>query len=347
AAPNGFDVNPITRANYDIEEQTLAAYGKLNFGTENVTGNLGLRVVQTDQNSQGVQVVGGTEFPASFDNDYTYALPSLNVKWDINDDLVGRFAAYRSLTRPRLTDISPGRSLENFDGGNGTAGNPDLDPFTATNIDLGLEWYFAESAAATFAVFHKDLNGLIERTVEEVQVVDPGSGQTITINLSRPTNADGATVTGFEVGLQAPFSSGTGPLSNAGFQVNASFADSDADFTNTDDIRSASLEGLSEESYNAIVYYDVEAFNARLAYNWRSEFLQRVSGSGGNPISRDDYGQLDFSSTWNINDDWSLTLDILNLTDEELEVFTFQDPRFAAGTSQTGRRYLLSATWRM
>lgn len=346
AAPDGFTVNPIPRSNYDVSEESLAAYGMLNFGTNVLTGNLGLRLVRTDQTSEGTQVVGGENFPAKFDRNYTYALPSLNLKWDINDDLVGRFAAYRSLTRPRLTDVAPGRTFENFDGGSGTAGNPDLDPFTASNFDIGLEWYFADDAALTAAVFHKDLNGLIERIVEEVQVVDPGSGQTITINLSRPVNADGAEVTGFELGLQTPFSYGSGPLSNAGIQLTAAFADSEADFTNTEDLRSSTLEGLSEESYNAILYYDVERFNARLAYNWRSGFLQRVSGSGGNPISRDDYGQLDFSSTVNFTENISATLDIINLTDEQLVGYTFLEPRFVAGTSDTGRRYLLSATFR-
>ena len=346
-APNGFDVATRPLSNYDITEETLAGYVMANFDTANLSGNVGVRVVNTRQSSVGTQRVGGVKSPASFDNDYTFALPSMNLKWDINDKLVGRFAAYRSLTRALLTDVSPGRTLENFDGGNGTAGNPDLDPFTAVNLDLGLEWYFAEDAAFTAAVFRKELNGLIERIVEEVQIVDPGSGQTIRINLSRPVNGDSAEATGFEVGIQSPFSYSGGPLSNAGFVLNASFTDSKADFTNTDDLRSSRLPGLSEESYNAIVYYDVEAFSARLAYNWRSDFLQAVSGSGGNPISRTDFGQLDFSSTWNVNAHWGITLDVLNIMNEQLEVFTFLDERFTAGISDTGRKFLLSVTWRL
>ncbi len=347
AAPNGFNVATRPLSNYDISEDTLAAYVMANFDFDRIGGNIGIRFVNTDQSSVGSQRVGGVISPAQFDSDYSFALPSMNLKWDVNDNLVGRFAVYRSLTRALLTDVAPGRTLENFDGGNGTAGNPELDPFSATNVDIGFEWYFAEDAALTAAFFRKDLNGLIERVVEEVQVVDPGSGQTITINLSHPVNGESAGVTGFELGIQSPFAVDAGPLSNAGFVLNATFNDSEAEFTNTADLRSSRLPGLSEESFNAIVYYDVEAFSARLAYNWRSEFLQRVSGSGGNPISRDDYGQLDFSSTWNINDQWGVNFDVLNVTNEQLAVFTFLDRRFRAGTSTTGRRYLLSATMRL
>lgn len=347
AAPNGFNVATRPLSNYDISEDTVAAYVMGNFDFERIGGNIGVRFVNTDQSSVGSQRVGGVISPANFESDYSFVLPSMNLKWDVNDDLVGRLAVYRSLTRALLTDIAPGRTLENFDGGNGTAGNPDLDPFTATNVDIGLEWYFAEEAAFTAAFFRKGLNGLIERIVDEVQVVDPGSGQTITINLSHPVNGDSAEVTGFEFGVQSPFSAAAGPLSNAGFVLNATLTDSKAEFTNTADLRSSRLPGLSEESFNAIVYYDAEEFSARLAYNWRSEFLQSVSGSGGNPISRDDYGQLDFSSTWSINDQLDMNFDVLNVTNEQLEVFTFLDERFRAGTSDTGRRYLLSATLRL
>ena len=347
AAPNGFNVATRPLSNYDISEDTSAAYVMANFDLEQVGGNVGVRLVNTDQASVGSQRVGGVIGPAHFESDYSFVLPSMNLKWDVNDDLVGRLAVYRSLTRALLTDIAPGRTLENYDGGNGTAGNPDLDPFTATNVDIGLEWYFAEDAAFTAAYFSKDLNGLIERIVDEVQVVDPGSGQTITINLSHPVNGDSAAVRGFEVGVQGPFSAASGPLSNAGYVLNATFTDSEAEFTNTADLRSSRLPGLSEESFNAIVYYDAERFSARLAYNWRSDFLQRVSGSGGNPISRSDYGQLDFSSTWSVNDLLAVNFDILNVTNEQLEVFTFLDERFTAGISDTGRRFLLSATFRL
>ncbi len=347
AVPGGFTVNKLDLSSYNITEETLAGYVVLNYDFERFGGNIGVRVVQTDQTSVGYQSVGGVLSPARFTNDYTYALPSLNLKWDISDTVVGRFSAYRSLTRPLLTDIVPGRTLPNFDGGNGTSGNPELDPFTANNFDIGIEWYFAKDAAFTAAVFRKDLNGLIERFVDEVVVIDPSDGQPINVNLSRPVNGQSAEVNGLEVGLQSPFSSSDGPLSNAGFVVNATFTDSKASFRNDEDLRTSRLPGLSEKSYNAILYYDADVFSARLAYNWRSEFLQAVSGSGGNPISREDYGQLDFSSTLNVNDRWSVTFDALNITNEQLKVYTFLDKRFSAGISDTGRKFLISATLRL
>lgn len=346
ADPDGFDLVENQFAGYDVTEETLGAYAMANFMFNAVSGNVGVRVVSTDQTSDGFERVDGVLQPASFSNDYTYALPSLNAKWQISEDLVGRLAVYRSLTRPELTDIQPGRSFAAFDGGNGTSGNSELDPFTSTNFDIGLEWYFGEGALLSASYFRKDLNGLIERIVEETQVTDQVTGQTYTINLSRPVNGESAEINGFEIGLQTPFFFLPEPFNSAGFVANATLTDSSAQFSNQDDIRSSSLPGLSETSYNAILYYDAAPVSARLAYNWRSDYLLTVSGSGGNPVSRDDYGQLDFSSAFDVNDQFSVTFDVLNLTDEEYRSFSFQNEDLAKGLVQSGRRFVVGANYK-
>ena len=346
ADPDGFDVPEREEARYDVTEETIAGYALANFDFGRLSGNVGVRVVTTDQRSVGFQVAGGDLQPASFDNDYTFALPSLNAKWDITDDLVGRFAVYRSLTRPELTDIQPARNFDTFDGGNGTSGNPELDPFTATNIDVGLEWYFGEGALFSVSYFRKDLNGLIERVVEEETVTDNVTGESFTVNLSRPINGEDAKVNGVEIGLQTPFFFLPAPFDNAGFLANATFTDSEATFIDDTDIRSSSLPGLSDSSYNIILYYDASPVAVRLAYNWRSDHLLSVSGSGGNPVSRDDYGQLDFASSYDLNDRLSFTFDVLNLTNEQIRSFSFERTELAKGLIQTGRRYTFGLNYR-
>lgn len=345
ADPDGFDVNEVLSARYTVTEETLAGYALARFGFGEVSGNAGVRLVTTDQSSVGYETVGGVLQPAQFSNDYTYALPSLNAKWDITDTLVGRFTAYRSLTRPLLTDIQPGRRFDNFDGGNGTSGNTELDPFTATNFDIGLEWYFGEGALLSASYFRKDLDGLIERIVEETVVTDQVTGQSYTVNLSRPINGDSAEIDGFEIGLQMPFFFLPAPFENAGIVTNATFTNSSATFQDADDIRSSSLPGLSETSYNAIVYYDAARYSLRLAYNWRSDYLLTVSGSGGNPVSRGSYGQLDFSSSYDVTDRLSVTFDVLNLSDEQYRSFSFQNEELAKGLVEAGRRFVIGANY--
>lgn len=350
-APNGFDSPEVMPARYDVNEKTFAGYALANLNIGNLVGNAGVRVVNTDQTSVGFQRVtdmGGvtTLLPASFNNKYTFVLPSFNAKWNISDTLVARFAAYKSLTRPELTDIQPARSFAAFNGGNGTAGNPNLSPFTAWNFDVGLEWYFADEAVLSVSYFRKELNGLIERIVEEVEVEDPVTGQPLLVNLSRPINGQSATIEGWEGTFQTPFTFLPGILKNTGIVLNATLTDSAAVFTNQNDIRSSSLPGLSDTSFNAIFYFDTEIFSSRIAYNWRSDYLIAVSGSGGLPVNRDSYGQLDFSATVNINENFGITLDVLNLTNNKIRSFSNFNQQQVKGLIETGRTVSIGANFK-
>lgn len=341
----------LDEASYEVIEESLAGYAMANFDFDRLTGNLGVRLVNTKQSSIGVQRVVASDgsfelLPADFKNEYFYALPSFNARFEAADNLVARFAIYRSLTRPDLTDIQPSRRIPNFEGGNGTSGNPELDPFTATNIDLGLEWYFAEDALVNVAVFRKTLNGLVERVTEEVQVTDPVSGQTFNVFLSRPINGESARVEGLEVGLQTPFSFLPGLLQHTGMVVNATFTDSKATFIDEGDLRNTTLPGLSKKSFNLIGYYDDGRFSARAAYNWRGDYLLQVSGSGGQPVSRDAYGQLDLSFGFNASDNLSFHLDVLNVTDEQIKSYSSLSERFPKALLQSGRRVTVGASYR-
>ena len=349
-APDGFDVPERKEARYDVKEETLAFYAQANFDFDDISGNIGLRYVSTDQESKGFQRVtpegGSTELlPASFSNDYNEFLPSVNLRWDVRDDWILRFSYYRSLTRPALSDIQPARNFDAFDGGSGTAGNPELDPFTADNFDFGIEWYFAEDALLSATYFRKDLNGLVERTIEEVVVTDPFTDQSLRINLSRPVNGEDAEIDGFELSLQTPFFFLPEPFSNAGVVLNYTGTDSKATFIDTSDIRRTQLPGLSDSTYNVIVYYDSGQWNARAAYNWRSDYLLAVSGSGGQPLNRDDYGQLDFSSTLNILDNLSVTLDIINVLDDQVISFSSNNEELVKGVIETGRQFILGLNY--
>ena len=349
-APNGFEIPERQEARYDVKEKALAFYAQANFDFEAISGNVGLRYVSTDQSSSGFQRVtpvgGPTELlPATFSNEYDELLPSANLRWDVHEDWVLRFSYYRSLTRPALSDIQPARNFDAFDGGNGTAGNPGLNPFTSDSFDVGVEWYFAEDALLSATYFRKNLNGLVERTIEQVVVEDPFTGQQLRINLSRPVNGEDAEVDGFELSFQSPFSFLPAPFNNAGIVLNYTATDSKATFIDTADIRRTQLPGLSDSTYNAILYYDTEKWNVRAAYNWRSDYLLAVSGSGGQPLNRDDYGQLDLSATVNFRENLSLSLDVINLLDDQVISFSSNDPELVKGVIETGQQFVLGLNY--
>lgn len=344
-------LNPklISTASFEIEEKITAAYvmSNLVFG-DDISGNIGLRYVSTSQTSSGTgRDSASGEYPVSIDTNYKEVLPSFNIKWDLSPELVARFAVYRSLTRPNLTDIAPAINV-NFGTLTGKSGNPNIKPFIATNYDIGLEWYFADEAILTAAFFRKDLNGLVESATTNVQLPAP-SGNLQSVFVTAPINGKSAEISGLEIGFTSPFTILPEQFHGAGISLNATFTDSSAEFqqkTDANSIVASQLPGLSKSSYNAILYYDAEPVSTKLAYNWRTDYLLNASGTAGQPLYRDAYGQLDFSAGYTISENLQIRLDALNITNAQMRSFTHNDKKRFKGLLQSGRTLQLGINYK-
>ncbi|MFC3122829.1 TonB-dependent receptor [Agaribacter flavus] len=114
-------------------------------------------------------------------NTYDLFLPSLNINYQLADDLIGRFAASKTMSRPPIDSLKPGFNLNEgiwgdaattTRGSNITLNNPKLLPQESINLDLSLEWYFNESSLLSVAVFHKDMSDFIENETSIVYADD-------------------------------------------------------------------------------------------------------------------------------------------------------------------------------
>lgn len=138
--------------NWSVEEKTTGYFTQVAFDFPDLgmplSGNVGVRYVDTDTNSTGftrVQQGAVVTFPVgSIDGGYTQALPSMNLKLAIvPETLVARFAAAKVMARPSPGQLAIRRSVD-IVGLTGSRGNPSLLPFLSTDYDLGLEWYFSK-----------------------------------------------------------------------------------------------------------------------------------------------------------------------------------------------------------
>lgn len=166
-------------------EDSTAAYLQLNMSTEIADMplgiRLGLRYEQTDVDSQAlapnytaINWVGGNEFSAvrgagdftQLEGDYDFFLPNLDLKLGLTDDLVVRTSFSKTITRPNYLDIQGGQTIEQLlriDGGNGSRGNPDLQPLESLNWDFGFEWYYGEDSYLSAGYFRKKVDNFIGR----------------------------------------------------------------------------------------------------------------------------------------------------------------------------------------
>ena len=328
-----------------VGESITNAYVRLDFESEwgnlPVSGNFGLRYYDTDQDSDGYANVGGSAEPVSFTKNYDGVLPSVNLAFDLNEDLILRLAASRVITRPTLTSIAPGFTIEPSQLA-GRGGNPFLEPFEADQFDVSLEWYFRPDAALTFALFHKDIFKFI--TSETVQIEVLGDGDIY--NIDTRVNGKGATINGFEIAYQQVFTDLPAPFDGLGVQANYTYIDSDAKFTIGNTTVTNSVEGLSPDNLNLVAFYEKAGVEFRLGYNYRSDYLSDISGPLGNPQNVASYKSVDIHTSYAINDNFSIFAEALNVTDEHLERYTVVPSRLT-GVEVWGKRYFFGFRYTM
>lgn len=375
-ADQGYPIEPTLQNNrYAVEEDITSLYADFTFGFDiddmPVSINLGARYSTTDVKGNAVQSdivnvvptsdqtlfanVFGPARDISESSSYSNLLPSLNVKLELQDDMVLRFAAYDSLTRPTLSQLSPATTFNEPRRQNLTAqgGNEALKPFTSENWDISYEWYYGDASLFSFAFFHKEVDDfIITRTGEEVfdmtgrtapdfacegefcSDAEELVGSQEVYSVTRPQNSEEITVTGYEIALTHIFENGFG------FTANATIVDSDVELGD-DQTTAFALEGLGD-SQNLIVFYEADNWQARVAFNNREGFLRLVdNGFNGEPVNTDTFGQWDISASYDVNENISVFFEGINITEEELvqtgrfanQVYNIEDngSRYAVG----------------
>lgn len=102
---------------------------------------------------------------------YSHTLPSLDVSFEVADDVILRASASQTIARPGYNDIQSGASLggqAGFNGGSGSRGDAGLLPYESTNYDLSAEWYYGDASYLSVGYFKKDVENFIgSRQVRE------------------------------------------------------------------------------------------------------------------------------------------------------------------------------------
>jgi iron complex outermembrane receptor protein len=312
-------------AAFSVEEEITSAYTQFDINGEGFRGNLGLRYVMTDQISDGsvAQGAAGNFVPNSVSKDYNDWLPSFNFAFDVADDVVLRMSASRTMARANFSDLASFLELlDTVNSGNG--GNPDLDPYRASNFDVSGEWYLGEEGLFALTFFYKDIRSFIVRQAADEQQFNILTGRVETYSVSRPRNGSGGEIRGSELTYQ------TRLWGDFGLQSNYTFADGGTD------------EGLeipfsSKHTINLTPYYDNGTVNARLTYGWRSKYFREI-GRNGVAVTNDEYAQLDASVGWRLTDNIELTAQVLNMLDETHYEYGGEENRPLA-IYKNGRRY--------
>ena len=281
--------------------------------------------------------------------------------------------------------------LDSIDYTGSGVGNPMLSPTRSTNFDLTAEYYFGHGNQLTLALFNKRLSDIIINKTSIVTLNDT-AGQPHDFTVTSPVNGASGRASGAEIGYQQYFDKLPGLLSGLGVAANYTYIDSHQDLgrplvqvwctpqdTNALIARDLSgcdtdgrllnangvpLTGLSKNAYNLALLYDKGKVSARLAYSWRSKYLQAINafGTNGNdgidanpaspkfgqpfsvqyalPTWGGSYGQLDASLQYKFTDNLNLSIQATNLNNAVFKQYMQQGIGLMERAEfHTGRRF--------
>lgn len=355
---------------YSVNEESIGAYIQLAFdttiGETPVRGDVGIRQVETDIEanawSSDKEAVQGT-------HSYSDTLPSINLVFEPIDDVLIRMGYSEVMARAGLANLLPNTNISVSGGARSvSAGNPALEPTRAAAYDLGVELYMSDESVLGVAVFYKDIESFVQ-TVSETRpftttglptqlAVDacnagPGYGsdcnENVEWDVKSPINAPGGDLYGFELSYQTPFTFLPGFLSNFGFMGNFTYVEAEQDYLNDDGqvVATRSLLGLSQDTTSGTIYYEDDAFSARVSVVNRSGYLTHATGRNNNDREgTNSTTNIDLSTSYQLNDNIKLTFEALNLTDQADDQWVDAAGNRLSYYHETGRQYYLGVQYK-
>lgn len=333
-----FSDNEVTKTLY-VQAKFGGQLGSMDWGAV-----LGVRGVRTEQELGGnsSRDLGGGVLqytPTTAKNDSDDYLPTANFKLSLTPELIARFAVGSTLTRPNFVDLNPGVSLStvvsNTTALTGTSGNPNLKPVTSDYVDLSLEWYFANAGSVTAAAFGRKFDGYVQPSF----IIQQFGG--LNYRISRPDNTGSGELKGVELAYQQFYDFLPGILGGLGFQANVTYVDGETEVNGVD----RTITGVSDWSYNLIGLYEKERWSGRLAYNWRSKFVDTYEFATSNNIDYDinvaPTAQMDGSVSFDLTDNLTLSFEVVNILDTEFKDYFNDSYLYPRDTRRYDRTYEL------
>lgn len=372
-------------------------------GTLGFSGNIGGRVVHVKNESQGFIVQDAFTYirngqqvtlarrvdPRGGSASFTRFLPSVNLQLQPAEDVKLRAAYNITMDLPNFNATRGGGNIgvattQNpvpntpgiFTNFTASTGNPFLKPAMSNNVDISLEWYAKPGTMFYLNGFYKRITDLpiYSLTQRDVTIRYPdGSTELASAAASDVVTAtEAATVKGVEVGGRAFLDMLPGALAGFGIEANYTYIDSKNPGDLYRDIfgtirNDAPLQGLSKHNYNLTLLYERSNLSARVAYSWRSKYLQSTNANGTNPTYiyspvpadplpagtqialptyGDGYGQVDVGLTYKVTDNLSFTVrgtNVLNATQRTLMGGYKNDAIYTRSWFQSDRRVSLGA----
>jgi TonB-dependent receptor len=292
---------------YKVVKNIHSGFAEISYQlAENLAGNAGLRmdVVDLTVNHNVTHAAPGSE-----SINKNYFLPSLNLKYDINDKNSLRLGIGKTYTLPQSKEISPYQYVNiSF----ASQGNPNIKPSDNYNVDLKWDYYITNNELFSVTTFYKHIQNPIGR-------VDQGNSAGL---LTYDNIGKSASVSGIELELRKSifhrFNAQFEKSNRFSLGLNASyiFTDLMLDILNTEP-RKIKLEGASPFLLNVDLSYNFKKYDkdfiASFVFNYFSDRVHTIGTKGFRDIIEEGVPTLDFVSSYGFNKNFSVNFKAANL----------------------------------
>ncbi len=313
---------------FDIQERKSAGYLQakydFNLGNLRVDGLVGVRAeqIKRELNAYSFDAASGVYSAISRNTEDTQALPNASLNLHFNEAWQLRLVAAKTMSYPDFGALNPSISLNPGTlnrAGVASSGNPDLSPIKSTNYDASLEWYFSPVGYVSTGVFYRDINGYIQNYITNVDI----AGETY--ELSSPQSAGSGHLQGVEFAYQQTFDFLPGAWSGLGAQFNYTYIEGDTkspEFIGGP-ITTRPLQNVSKNNYNAVLFYENFGMSARLAYGYRSRYIDFFTQPtvAGTEDQVEAASSLDFSISYDATPRTTVVFSATNLLGNNLHQY--------------------------
>ncbi|USI72427.1 TonB-dependent receptor [Sphingomonas morindae] len=358
-------------ASFNVGVKQTSGYFQMNFkgdlfGLE-YGGNAGLKIINTRLDI--LQYVTGSPQPYGLANlangtvrtkrDFTDYLPAFNIAFNLAENLKLRFAYSKTMTLLDLNQwgggLNPTYAIDTSGAspvfrvtGGSSNGNPNLDPWRATNVEASLEYYVGRASLFSVGAFRIAVDSFIQSgNIVRTDLPDnDGVVRNRTVSISTPVQGTGGTLQGLEGGAKASFGDFAFMprfLSNFGIDSNITFSPSNS---GQKDLAGNKIpfQDNSKLQTNVALFYQDERFQARVAWNYRSKRAVQSDFGGirGLELYQQPTNYIDASVSYDLTKNITVYAQGSNLTSEyEKYYLTWRDER--AYNNIYERRYTAGA----
>jgi TonB-dependent receptor len=339
-------------ASYVYNEDIFAAYAMAKINIDKLRVVAGLRYEQTDFSTTGmrVELIENEETDVeevvntlwNVERDYSHLLPSVNLRYEFSDKVIGRAAYTETISRPKFEDAAAFQIIESKteeDDGEfvtereAEVGNPELKPYESTNLDFALEYYPGHIGIISAGIFYKEIeNFVIFADVADTPEWD-GFDEVV-----QAVNGETAELSGIELSWVKAFDNGLL------LSTNGTFSSSNAVTMLDGERYETSLPNQSDTIMNFTIGYETNDLNLRLTTTYKSDNLEEIDGDMLR--MEDTHQQIDFTAKYYMNEEMTIYFNAVNLTDEPFYNY-FDQPNKNAQYEEYGRTVEVGFRWQM